>query len=70
VPPSAWLSDAASAVYERDGNRRAAPDRAFMALDHHLLAKAETNRAEGRQPVGKLVVYPVANSHRNVTDDG
>jgi hypothetical protein len=29
-------SDAASAVYERDGNRRAASDRAFLALQRHL----------------------------------
>jgi len=28
-------SDAASAVYEREGNRRAAPDRAFAALESH-----------------------------------
>ncbi|MDO8972689.1 MAG: hypothetical protein Q7V45_02010, partial [Reyranella sp.] len=27
------ISDAASAVYERDGNRRAASDRAFMAFE-------------------------------------
>lgn len=27
------VSDAASAVYERDGNRRAASDRAFLALE-------------------------------------
>lgn len=31
-------SDAASAVYERDGNRRAASDRAFLALERHLSA--------------------------------
>lgn len=30
------VSDAASAVYERDGNRRAASDRAFTALDRRL----------------------------------
>ena len=29
-------SDAASIVYERGGNRRAASDRAFAALDDHL----------------------------------
>ena len=29
-------SDAASMVYERGGNRRAASDRAFAALDVHL----------------------------------
>ncbi|HZY54168.1 MAG TPA: tyrosine-type recombinase/integrase [Reyranella sp.] len=32
-------SDAASAVYERDGNRRAASDRAFLALQRHLVGK-------------------------------
>lgn len=30
------VSDAASAVYERDGNRRAASDRAFLALEERL----------------------------------
>ena len=29
-------SDTASAVYERDGDRRAASDRAFLALQRHL----------------------------------
>jgi integrase len=35
-------SDAASMVYERGGNRRAASDRAFAALDNHL-ARAKRN---------------------------
>ena len=30
-------SDAASKVYERGGNRRVASDRAFAALDDHLV---------------------------------
>lgn len=34
-------SDAASMVYERGGNRRAASDRAFAALDAHLAAAVE-----------------------------
>jgi integrase len=34
-------SDAASMVYERGGNRRAASDRAFAALDAHLTTSAD-----------------------------
>lgn len=34
-------SDAASMVYERDGNRRAASDRAFAALDVDLATNAK-----------------------------
>jgi integrase len=37
-------SDAASMVYERGGNRRAASDRAFAALDVHLTTAADKNK--------------------------
>ncbi len=40
-------SDAASMVYERGGNRRAASDRAFKALDEHLATyKAKAKNAK------------------------
>ncbi len=54
-------SDAASAVYERDGDRRAASDRAFRALDRHLLAKANLPRTDEKQPSVKHVVNNVVN---------
>lgn len=50
------VSDAASAVYERDGNRRAASDRAFMALDRHLSAGSDIPRTDEKQPSVKRAV--------------
>ena len=50
------VSHAASVVYERDGNRRAASDRAFMALDRHLLAGSGIPRTVQKQPSAKHVV--------------
>lgn len=60
-------SDAASAVYERDGNRRAASDRAFAALDKHLAIGAARNETAAKtksvKPDGKSTV----NSSRDGT---
>jgi hypothetical protein len=60
-------SDAASAVYERDGNRLAASDRAFAALDKHLAAGAARDESavkiESVKPDGKDTV----NSSRDGT---
>jgi integrase len=56
------VSDAASAVYERDGNRRAASDRAFIALDRHLSAKANLTPRDER-----LTVDNMATSYRGGT---
>jgi len=39
-------SDAASVVYERSGDRRAASDRAFAALDAHLAARSAHKNAK------------------------
>ena len=39
-------SDAASMIYERGGNRRAASDRAFAALDVHLASRALRKNAK------------------------
>lgn len=55
------VSDAASAVYERDGNRRAASDRAFMALDRHLSAGSDIPRTDEKQPSVKHAVNNVVN---------
>ena len=55
------VSDAASAVYERDGNRRAASDRAFLALDRHLLARVDSPRTHEKQPSVKHVANNVVN---------
>jgi len=38
-------SDAASAVYEREGNRRAASDRAFAVLESQLPAGTNPSRS-------------------------
>lgn len=48
------VSDAASAVYERDGNWRAASDRAFLALGNQGNA-FEPPRIEFRFPVPIVV---------------
>ena len=39
-------SDAASSVYERGGNRRAAGDRAFAAYDDHLASIHSSKNAK------------------------
>ncbi len=45
------VSDAASAVYERDGNRRAASDRAFMAFEDHLQQPTNVARTDPKRRV-------------------
>jgi len=39
-------SDAANMIYERDGNRRAASDRAFAAYDDHLASVDRTKNTK------------------------
>lgn len=58
------VSDAASAVYERDGNRRAASDRAFTAFNDHLSAQRDIRRTNEKQTVVQCVANHVANSSR------
>lgn len=55
------VSDAASAVYERDGDRLAASDRAFLALDRRLSAIANLNRTGGERPSVKHMVNNMSN---------
>lgn len=58
------VSDAASAVYERDGNRRAASDRAFVALNDHLSAHRDIPRTNDKRNAVQRVANHVANSSR------
>ena len=54
-------SDAASAVYERDGNQLAASDRAFIALDRHLAATTPAARTDQKQESVKPAVNNAVN---------